>query len=284
MGLVALAAAPVRAEYEFTAHSAEPYGSAGYCGGDALTNANEDALYLDNGMSGYDQLVYQTNLLNDLRDFADSGNHANGDDNLDPTGTDFADVVFYSGHGGASCTSGSERIWMTPGDSTDGCTIYPTHATSSSRHVTFGGTTAGEDAEIFVTFSCNTTQYCVYTASSDPFAGMSAAGGQFNQLNGFHGDVAEVSGYQSDMGSFSNDAIYNGVGDAWMDWMYHPDVGGGADNCPSVIGWGANTSETDDYFTYSGWLDLHNNGSRGTDKFYRLCGCDPIDGAALPSC
>jgi hypothetical protein len=278
---IAAFAVPVRAENEFMAHSAETYGSTGACAGDALTNANEDATYLDDGLAGYDQLEYQTNLFFDGRDITDATNFTWGDDDIDPSGSDFADVLFFSGHSGGSCTSPA-RTWITPGDVADGCTIYASHTTSSSRHVTFGGTTTGSELEAFVTFGCATTLYCAFTAGA--YAGMSASSGQYNILNGFHGDVAEVSGYQSDLREYSNDAPNDAIGDAWLDWMYDSDVGGGADNCPSSILWGANSTETDDFFSFSGWFDLHNNGARSTTRFYKLCGCDPINGAALPSC
>jgi hypothetical protein len=270
---------PARAENEFVAHSAEAYGSSGFCSADALTNASEDAFYIDNGIAGYDQVDYWTDLYNDGRDFTDPAQFAWGVDNDDPYGTDFADVIFFSGHSGASCT-GTPRVWITPGDNADGCTIYVAHATAASRHATFGGATAGSDADAFVTFGCNTTQYCAFTGAA--YDGMSQ--GQFNIVNGFHGDVAEVSGYQSDLSSYSNAAEFNDIGEAWLDWMYDPDVGGGADNCPSSIVFGANSSETDDFYANAGWFDFHDNGARTTNNFYRLCGCDPIDGPALPGC
>jgi hypothetical protein len=276
---VCAVALEARAENEFVAHSAENYGSSGYCSGDALTNANEDATYLDNGLGGYDQLEYWTNLYNDGRDFADQNNFAWGADENDPAGTDFADVIFFSGHGSGSCSSPA-RAWITPGDNADGCTIYLAHATSASRHVTFGGTVENREAKAFVTFACQTATYCQHTGGA--YDAMSQ--GQFNILNGFHGDVAEVAGYQSDLGSYSNAVGTEDIGGAWLDWMYDPDVGGGADNCPTSIVFGANSSETADYFSHAGWYDFHDNGARTTHTYYRLCGCDPVNGVALPSC
>jgi hypothetical protein len=268
--------------YEFVAISAENYGSSGYCGGDALTNANEDATYIDNGIIGYHQFEYWTNLYFDGRDITDAVNFAWGADETDPSGSDFADIIFISGHAGGSCTAGSERSWFTPGDNIDGCSIYLSHKTSSSRHMTLGGATSGRDAAALITFACQTALYCAYTAGS--YDALSRSDGQFNLLNGFHGDVAEVSGYQSDLSEYSWDTLFGAMGDAWLDWMYHPDVGGGEDNCPSSIGWGANSTEMDDFFNNAAWGSLPSNGSRTTDKFYKICGCNPHNGAALPGC
>jgi hypothetical protein len=269
-------------QYEFVAHSAEPYGTAGYCSGDALTNANEDAGYIDDGMIFYGQLAYWTNLSFDGADLTDAVNFAWGADETDPTGSDFADVVFVSGHSGGNCTSGSERVWITPGDDDDGCNIYLAHKTAASRNITLGGTTEGRDANAMVTYGCMTTHYCVYTAGS--FAGLSRSDGQFNLLDGFHGDVAEVSGYQSDLSSYSNDALYGAMGDAWLDWMYSPNIGTGEENCPSAIGWGSSTTNIDSFYNTAAWHSMPSTGSRTTTKFYRICGCDPHNGSALPGC
>jgi hypothetical protein len=283
VGISALAAtARAETSYEFVAHSAENYGSSGYCSGDPLTNANEDATYVDNGIVFYNQKEFFTNLLFDGRDITDQVNFSWGVDENDPNGSDFADIIFISGHSAGSCTAGSERSWINPGDNADGCAIYLSHKTSSSRHMTLGGATEGRDANAMIIYGCLTTLYCAYTAGS--YDALSRSDGQFNLLNGFHGDVAEVSGYQSDLSEYSIDVVYDSMGDAWLDWMYWPDIGNGEDNCPSSIGWGANTSEMDDFFNNAAWTSLPNNGSRTTDKFYRICGCDPHNGAALPGC
>lgn len=269
-----------RAEREFVAHTAEAYGTSGMCSGDTLNNANEDALYFDNGLTGYDQLVHWTDAFYDARDFIDPV-FSIGMDDVDPSGSDFADVIFVSGHGGGSCASGNERIWLTPGDNADMCTFYLAHQVVSSRHVRLGGTTAGSEADAFVAYTCNSTQRCAFLAGS--FDTLSVSGGQFNILNGFHGDVAEVSGYQSDLSSYSTSVLYNYVGDAWLDWMYAY-IGSGAYNCPSSITWGTNTTKTTEVFEQHGWYDFPGSGTRATSTFWRLCGCDPVDGDALPSC
>jgi len=278
-----LATGRANADTEFSSHTVEAYGSTGMCAGDALTNANEDDDAFDNGFSTYDQQEHWSDAAVDGRDFADSVSFGWGDDDVDPYGTDWADVIFFSGHADSSCTSGSERSYLLMGDDVDGCNMNIAHASGGSRHATWGGTTAGEDAQVLVTFACETTQYCVYTAGA--YDALSDSTGQFNLLNGFHGWVAEVSGYQSDLGSYSSDATNNYMGDAWLDWMYDPSVNGsGNDNCPSSIGYGANASERDDFFTYAGWLDFHDNGARTGTGFYKLCSCDPVGGATLPSC
>jgi hypothetical protein len=271
-------------QYEMVAFTVEAYGSTGMCSGAALTNPNEDDDYFDNGFSAYGQVERWTDAAVDSRDFTDATRFSWGEDDVGPYGTDFSDVIFFSGHAGASCTSGVERAYLYMGDnnpSPEVCQLNVANVTTSARHVTWGGAVAGSEADIFVNFACNTTQYCVWTAGA--YDGMSA--GQFNMINGFHGDVAEVSGYQSDLGSYSSAAMYNDIGEAWLDWMYDPNANAsGEDNCPTSIGFGENSTEITDFFSYAGWYDFHDTGARTTNKYYRLCGCDPQDGSALPSC
>jgi len=271
------------AEYEYVAHTVEDYDAYGMCAGSPLSNPHQDAGYFDNGLSGYDQLEHSSDLTVDGRDFTDSVNFGWGADDSDPYGTDFADVIFFSGHAASSCTSGAERSYLVMGDESDGCNIDLAHKTGSSREVTWGGTSSNEDAGVLVTFACETTQYCVYTAGA--YDGLSDSTGQFNLLNGFHGLVAEVSGYQSDLSSYSNAATNNYIGDAWLDWMFDSNVNAnGDDNCPSSIAYGADASERLDFFSNSGWFDFHNNGSRSGLNFFMLCDCDPAGGAQLPGC
>lgn len=276
LGLSSLSVGRAAAENELVSFTVQGYGTSGMCAGDTLVGAHSDAAYFDNGMSSYHQIEHWSDLAVDGRDLTDVSRFGWGADSSDPYGADHADVVFFSGHANSSCSSGSERSWLTMGDTVDGCSINLGHVTSSSHHMKLGNT----DANIMVSFACETTQFCVYIAGGYD----ALTQGEFNLLNGFHGLVYEVSGYQGDLSSYSNDAVYNYVGDAWLDWMYDPNAYGSADNCPTAIGFGANYSETLDFYTNAGWLDIRANGARTWTTYFELCGCDPIDGDPLASC
>lgn len=275
LGLSSLTVGSAAAD-ELVSFTVEGYGSSGMCAGDTLANAHEDESYFDNGLSAYGQLEHWTDLAVDGRDLTDASRFYWGADSSDPYGADHADVVFFSGHGDSSCASSAERSWITMGDPYDGCGIFLANVNAASHHMKLGNT----DANVMVTFACETTQFCVYIAGGYD----NLTSGEFNLLNGFHGLVWEVSGYQSDLANYSTDATYNDVGDAWLDWMYDPSAYGSADNCPSAIGFGANYSETLDFYSNAGWLDIRSNGARGWTTFFELCDCDPVDGEPLVPC
>lgn len=263
---------------------AKTNGSAYCCSGcDDLSQPPTDASkFLEGGFAAYTQKKSWSGAAVDGRDFTDATQFSWGTDSNDDAGTDFADVIFYSGHG--SYNSASQYTYVVMGDNNSGETCSPRIAddTAASRHMEFGNGGSGEEADALVFFACNTAQYEAWMAGS--YHQLSAAGGQFNILNGFHGIVWEVSGYQTDLKNYAADAINNGIGDAWLDRMYDPRSGANTSNCPISIGWGADSSQTGDYYMNAGWADFHDNGARGWSHMYYICGCDPDSGQAIPTC
>jgi hypothetical protein len=290
-GVSALAfVASAKAESEAVTHAVNDYAwtnGTGYCCStcDDLTNALTDASKFNTGgafATIYDQLTNFQNMGVDGADFTDASQYSGGADSVDPYGTDYADVIFFSGH--ASWSSSGNYAYLVMGDSNPGETCFPRIADDTAvwRHMEFGNGGSGQEADAFVLFACNSAQYEVWEAGG--YNLLSHSAGQFNLLNGFHGIVWEISGYQTDLQNYAADARYDAIGDAWIDRMYNND--GSSDNCPMPILWGANAAETDDYYSNAGWLDFHNTGARsGTlPRIHYICGCDPVDGEALSSC
>jgi hypothetical protein len=274
------------ATFEVVTHAVNQYaqtnGAAYCCAGCAeLANPTGDAnVFLTGGQfsSNYNQVQQWTNRDVDGRDWVDPAQFAWGADNNDPQGTDFADVIFYSGHGDYGSAAQESHIFVGDNNAGETCAPRVSDDTPAQRHMAFG-----LDADAFVTFACNTAQHEVWELGG--YNALSQAGSQFNMLNGFHGVVWEVSGYQTAIQNYAADAIYDGMGDAWIDRMY-TNRPGAEDNCPVPTNWGANVSETDDYYNNAGWLDLRDTGARsGTlPRIHYVCGCDPQTGEALPAC
>jgi len=227
----------------------------------------------------YDQSELWVNQDVDGRDFTDSTQIAWGQDSNDDQGTDFADVIFYSGHG--SWISSVNEVQLTMGQSNAGESCRPTISFDATLHAELGNGGSGEEADVFVSVSCYSGQYEAWSGGG--FDLLSHASGQFNMLNGFHGVVWLESGTNTSLGQYAAAARYNGVGDAWLDYMYNG-RGASPDNCPTSLGWGANSVETADYYNNAGWLDFHNNGSRSYYTIQYICGCNPDDGETLPTC
>lgn len=261
---------------------------AGYCCSTCgeLANPSSDATaFLDGGAFStlYDQVASYANTGVDGRDFTDATQYAWGDDDIDPSGIDYADVIFFSGHAGWSSVTDTSHLVMGDDNVGESCTPTLGDDDSGSRHMELGNGGTGEEADIMVLYACNNPQYEVWQLNG--YNATSHSSGQFNMINGFHGDVWEVSGYQDDLEGYATDAKWNAIGDAWIDRMYDPRNAGADDNCPLTLAYGANQSETDDFYVNAGWNDFHDTGSRsGAPRLYYLCGCDPVDGGALPPC
>lgn len=289
-GVSALAfVASASADNEAVTHAVNDYALTngyGYCCStcDDLTHATSDATKFNTGAGFatlYDQLNNYTNQGVDGADFTDASQDPVGADSVDPGGTDYADVIFYSGHG--SWDPSGNYSYVVMGDSNTGESCTPRIADDSAvwRHMEFGNGGAGEEADAFVLYSCSSSQHEVWLAGG--YNLLSHSAGQFNILNGFHGIVWEITGYQTDLQNYATDARYNNIGDAWIDRMYASNVNGSADNCPMPILWGANRTETDDFYINAGWLDFHNTGARSgvIPRGLWICGCDPNDGQAM---
>jgi hypothetical protein len=283
--LLALLAAGLSAEAhaarELVMFTPEEFGNAPFCcsGCDDLPNTVQDGQHFDAGFGSYDVVQQWQDQAVDGRDFTDPAVFAVGADSTSPSGTDWADVIFYSGHGSRTCSQFAghwSQIVMGDNNAGEACSPKTAWASGSNGHMRFGGTTANRDANALVTFSCQSAHLCVW--ENGGYSPMDQ--GQFNILNGFHGIVWEVSGYQDDLEDYANDAEWNDVGDAWLDRMYRWHKSG-ENNCPVAIVWGANEGEVDDFYDNAGWYDFHDTGAHAISGFFYLDGCNPKEGDKL---
>lgn len=274
------------ADYELVMFTPEHFGAAPLCcaGCDELPNTIQDGQHFDNAFGSYDRKKHWTNTAVDGRDFSETAWVPWGADSTDPGGTDWADVIFYSGHGTRVCSAFAgwwSEIAMgddnSPPSGTEDCKPHTAFRPGSTNgHVRLGGDTPNEDANAYVLFACQSAHKCVW--ENGGYSPMDR--GQFNIMNGFHGIVWEASGYQDDLEDYAKDAKWNDIGDAWLDEMYRYRLAG-KNNCPVSILWGANESEIDEFYDDAGWFDFHDVGAHSTSGFYFLDGCNPKDGEKL---
>lgn len=279
LAALALAAHPALADRELVMFTPEQYGASPLCclGCDDLPNAIQDGQHFDNAFADYDVVQQWNNQAVDGENFGEADWLAWGDDESSPTGTDWADVIFYSGHGSRTCSSSAwySSIVMGEADKCSPRTAYRSGG-GTQGHLRFGGDTPGRDANAYVLFTCQSAHKCVWEEGG--YSPMDQ--GQFNILNGFHGLVWEASGYQDDLKDYGYHAKWNDMGDAWLDDLYRYRYANSS-NCPVAILWGANEAEMDDFFENAGWFDFHNTGSHTQTGFYYLKNCNPRDGDKL---
>jgi hypothetical protein len=219
----------------------------------------------------------------DGRDWLDMAVRPWGADAVAPYGTDFADVVFYSGHGQADC---SDQYGVYASSITMGAAdVIPDPYTQNTEtcapdfesEIRFGNSGGGEEANVLVMLSCQTLQYCV--ATNGVFD--SVVHGRFNTIVGFHGDADDSSTNVDKVGVYIVSAEWNGIGDDWIDIMNYSPLFGNQ-HCGTVLIYGANETECDDQFDYGGYKDFHDTGQLSGSTYYWIQGCDPLGGPELP--
>lgn len=258
------------ADRELVTFAVEQYGSSPRCceGCGQLPGLVEMTLAFSEAFSDYDTVERWFNQAVDGRDFTDPDLNPNGADNQSPRGTDWADVIFYTGHGGRQC--GDRPRWVpTMGDS-EMC------RPRTDLDMRFGGSSADRDANAMVTFSCQSAHRCVW--ESGGYDNLDA--GSFNIWNGFHGTTWLGAGTAQAIRNYGRDARHNDIGDAWLDDMFRSSSSH-EPSCPVSIVWGSNEAQAEEFFDDAGWKDFHDVGAHNVSMFFFIQGCDPRNGEKL---
>lgn len=238
---------------ESVAHCVQNYGGPLECGSANLPEAdnfcNVWANHFDVGGSyGYYQYEEWEDREVDHVDFVSK-------DYRDPYGTDFADAVFFFGHGNYTCDTSDKRSRFVMGDSANG-----QDCTAETNEIQFGDS----DANAFVTFSCMGFEYCI--SHSNQYRHLRGAS-QFNVYNAMRGISWSGEEQRGDFDDYLDVAANNGIGFEWVDEMtrmYRGSYDG--NNCAVFVTWASNWSDFEDHALYSGFKDFHNTGD--TNHYY----------------
>lgn len=246
------------------------------CGGNYL-GVTSDALsaiedgFVDIGYPSADVETW-TNLAVDGRDFTDGDEYIWGDDDYDPYATDWADVIWYRGHSGYSCSTGAYYSSFLMGDDDETC------SPNTRDHIRWGVGSSNEEINIAVMFSCYSSQKCVwindgYYSSND--------GGWFAIWLGFHGVMQHTTAQPAQFESYIQGAEEDGVADDFIDWFN--DIRDGADNdmCALPIVFGSNSTLRGSIYTYMGFKDFKDPVSVNASTGWAIPGCDPEGGPEL---
>lgn len=277
-----LGARVAHAEWEGATFGVEDYNGTGLCcyGCDDLEFPKNDAAWVRDGLMniGFDQVQLNQDGGVDGRDWMDNHVHAIGDDNIDPYGTDFANVVFYSGHGSCSCGPNyySEIVM---GDDNPGEACLP----NTKTHIRLANGGDNEETQVMILAACQSMQYCVWQNGGYSSVDAGGSGDRFTTYDGFHGLSYDYSDLQSQLKSYVEDSENNGIGANWVadltDLNYFSD-----DQCATTMIRGSSSSTRDNQYSNGGFQDPKDTGSHTGSTFYYICGCDPDDGEVLPSC
>jgi hypothetical protein len=230
----------------------------------------------------YDQTNVYTNDGVDGRDFVDSQ-----DDDIDPYGTDYADVALFVGHGGHDC-DGVGHSWIVMGDNNTGENCRPSTNNTASRQMRFGEGGDGQELDYLFFLACESAHYCVAqdggyngmgqhvtTSNSDPFRG----------IFGFHGIMYNYPDNEGRMKNYVREAETNNLGEAWIDKFYVNNFGlSSHDQCPTGMIWADSADDAETQFFAGGLKDMKgvNEKPNHTNPFYfYVDGCDPNNGEEL---
>ncbi|HET6337994.1 MAG TPA: DUF6345 domain-containing protein [Polyangiales bacterium] len=291
---ILLLGSPAQAEYESVAHAVRYYGwEEGRCGCFDEINkpCTEPAIWetyaatFDNRMTttmAYEQTEKYLNMSVDPFDFVDPALNVLGPgvtygaDADDPYGTDFADVIFYAGHGNHACNSTEgwnfelatgQQHPAQPGQQAQSCWLR------TDKHLRWGD----EDANVAILFSCSSVQHCVW----DAYGYDAMATGQFNVLLGFHGTMLLSSANNTRLDGYLAGTKTEGIIDDWFDEITQIKSGADNDECGTAIVFGPTKAERDNVALHAGYRDLITTPTSNNSSFWYIDGCDPHDGEAL---
>lgn len=273
----------VRAEYETVAHGVANYGGSGECPGDDVWYVCCGfASYLGQWWNSFDSWGYVDNARSTNKEVSKGDWNDSSSDHVEPSGTDWADAIFYVGHGNRSCAPSTNYYvsYITMGDDGGNPVANCNVALGSSMgtNIVLGNGGTGEEANILVAKACHAAQLCVWQAGV--LNSLRAPGTtEFNMFNGHHGLGIVSPNDVSEFDTYLDNAESSGIGWLWVIKMTDmPPIF--TDTCGVSIVWAASPADADDHFFDSGFKDFHNTGS-GFTYYYGLDGCDPEDGEEL---
>jgi len=212
-----------------------------------------------------------------------------GEDNVSQTGTDWADVIMYFGHGAACCDGEGEGTWgdcdedkwysqisMGGVDSdnppgSDSCIIHSHYSKYNpvwpiggywTGHIKLGynGSSSSRDANFLVLLTCHRGEYCVW--KNGGWDGAAAMEGSMNMILAFQGLMYSGAEAADDFETFMGVSCCSHAGDKWVEnlnyGMTHFDIAGeGLNNCAVAMGWGK-THAAIEYaiYSYQAFLNL----------------------------
>lgn len=243
-----------------------------HCGGSNLPYATLTLASFLNEIDNYGyytQIVSNKNAQVDDYDWIDEDE--GGNDKHDPYGTDFADVIFFIGHGLHNFSTHVSRLSM--GDEGGQCEV------ALGDEVILGD----RDANVLLMYSSVCMQYEAWT--SGPLASLDGggSGGELAYANGMHGSPLAGSELIDQISDYVYAAEDSGIGPAWLSTFYDDNSPTEeTEDCPVSIVWAESQATADERWYNGGLADFGTTGTHTYSVYYYLSGCEPYFGSQLP--
>jgi hypothetical protein len=225
---------------------------------------------------GWNQTENRTNTEVDGRDWTDASLETWGQDDVDPFGTDFAEVTMLCSHGGSAANVNSFFL-MGDDDAGEDCTP------ETDDNILFGDT-AGGDLEVAILGTCESAQFSVWDTTG--YFDVLDSDGSFNTWLGFHGVSYDSNNDTNRFEDYVTDSFANGLGDNFLDELHRNPIGADNSQCPVAIVFCELEADCDTQFDFGGFDDRHKVASTDAkvlSKIFFIGGCDPDDGIELPN-
>lgn len=276
---------------EMVVYGVSNFGGTGECSGDDLPSFSTE---VDTIKGRFDDWIASGDWTSsrsfkntgvDKIDIADAAKLSGGADTADPGGIDHVDVGFLLTHGAAEWGSRVYSRWVM-GSNSYGSGSWTDCRVFSDTDVSWGNS-GSNDLEVFISRSCESAQYEVWRAGvTDPaepaYFSVRTSTGTLSTYLGFHGDAYSGASHVTEMDNYVQHSLHDGIGENWLDYLYDPDPGANDDQCPSAIVFGSTATLRDHMYTWGGFRDREDTGTKGAATYYYVKGCDPLNGQALP--
>jgi hypothetical protein len=261
------------------------FGSAGECTGGkthlrhTVTAANFLEPFQDMTVLGqWDETSTMDNLDARGSYFTDSTKATScactADDQSLDTGVDEADVIFVHTHGGHTASGNVYYSNLAMGNASYDCSVR------TDNNMKFG--VDGGDLEIAVVKACQSGDYDVW-ANQGYRQQLTESGSTMSMWNAFHGNSSCTSATEAEVSAYAWSSLSDGAGDNWLDLFYDDDAGVDSDDCPTSIVMGSSSSLRSTMYTYGGFMDRIDTGSKTGSTIHYIGGCDPANGIVLPN-
>lgn len=179
-------------------------------------------------------------------------------------GVDSPDVVYIHTHG--SHTADYSSIVM--GSATYGCTVR------TDTNMLLGN----GDMEVAIVKACQSGDRDTWLNGG--YDAMISYNGVFSTWNAFHGSSSCGSFVADYVSDYAEDAVYDGLGELWLEYAYDDNGHDNNDDCPTSLVFGAVNKEAQ--YRYGGFLDRKSTGTKSAAAMWWISGCNPYKGYLLP--
>lgn len=266
----------VHADYEGVAHGVALYEGPGRCSSTNVNWSDDNATAFKQEIRLAPNSYLAANTEDWLNGDVESDDfHWNDDDEVATIGTDWADVVFFAGHGSGICpiSLSSSYTILHMGDNSVSCEV---RLGGTANQVQFGAGGGSSDANVMMMYASVSLAYCAAEAGNIiRQIDVANSGAQFTLLNGFNNSPQDRPESPTEVRNYVSASSIGGIGDNWGSIMSNRDGDVAECSVSSVLS--SSRDNADFMFFWGGLKDFKDTGSHEEHWYYYDCARDSCD-------